>query len=172
MVEIRKANANDAEIISLLGRITFSDTFEVFFNQKKDLSDYLDNTFSVDKISNSLVKNENVYYVALLNNLPVGYAKLKLNSASEFVSFDKVCQLQKIYILTDFIATGIGKQLQNTLIEDATVLGNEYIWLSVLDENERAIKFYERETYEKIGTHIFQIGSQTFNFCVMGKRLM
>lgn len=171
MIEIRKANVNDAEIISLLGRITFSDTFEVLFNKKEDLSDYLDNTFSVAKISESLVKNENVYWIALHNDLPVGYAKLKLNSTSEFVAFDKVCQLQKIYVLKDFISTGVGKLLNNSLIEEAVSLNYEYIWLSVLEENEKAIRFYEKKIYEKIGKHTFQIGSQIFNFCAMGKKL-
>jgi ribosomal protein S18 acetylase RimI-like enzyme len=172
MIEIKKANADDAEIIALLGRTTFSDTFKIFFHQSKDLSDYLDHTFSVPKIYDSLVKKENVYWIALHNGLPVGYAKLKLNSVSKFVSSAKVCQLQKIYVLKDYILTGIGKQLHNALIDEATALGNEYIWLSVLDENKRAVKFYKREAYEKIGTHTFQIGSQIFNFCAMGKRLL
>jgi len=171
MIKIRKAIVNDAEIISLMGRITFSDTFEVFFNKKDDLSAYLDNTFSVAKIKASLRKNENVYWIALHNDLPVGYAKLKLNSTSGLVTQTKVCQLQKIYVLKSFMSMGIGKQLHNTLMEEAIALDYEYIWLSVLEENERAITFYEKETYEKTGKHTFQIGSQIFVFYTMCKKL-
>ncbi|WP_367330649.1 GNAT family N-acetyltransferase [Sphingobacterium multivorum] len=171
MIEIKKANENDAEIISLLGRITYSDTFEVFFNQKKDLLDYLDNTFLVAKIRESLVKDENVYWIASYNKLPMGYVKLKLNSTSEFVDCNKICQLQKIYVLKDFIAAGVGNQLQNIVIEEAKALGYQYIWLSVLDENERAVKFYQKEAYQKIGENTFQIGTQIFNFFTMGKSL-
>lgn len=171
MIEIRKANENDAEIISLLGRITYSDTFEVFFNRKKDLLDYLDNTFLVAKICESLVKDENVYWIAFYNKLPMGYVKLKLNSTSEFVDRNKICQLQKIYVLKDFIAAGVGNQLQNIVVEEAKALGYQYIWLSVLDKNDRAVKFYQKEAYQKIGENTFQIGTQIFNFFTMGKSL-
>ena len=51
------------------------------------------------------------------------------------------CQLQKIYVLKDFLSLKIGFELQNRLITKAKDDGFERIWLSVLESNERAIRF-------------------------------
>jgi diamine N-acetyltransferase len=171
MIEIKIATPNDTEIISLLGRITFSQTFEKYFTNKQDLLNYLDKTFAVDKIKNSLCYDKNIYFIAYFAKLPIGYAKLKLDSLSEFVKGKRICQLQKIYLLSDFLAVGAGKVLGKTLLEKAISLGYEYIWLSVLDANHKAIGFYNNEQFIKIGEHTFQIGSQSFNFLAMGKKL-
>ena len=63
-IEIRIANPNDAIVISLLGRITFTETFGHLFRDSKDLQEYLERTFSVDKIESSLGKAENVFWLA------------------------------------------------------------------------------------------------------------
>ena len=88
-LEIQTTNTNDAPIIALLARVTFAETFGHLFRNKQDLLDYYNSTFLVDKIANSITKP---------NGFPVGYAKLKLNSTSEFLGSEKVCQLQKKYM--------------------------------------------------------------------------
>ena len=170
-VEIRRASKEDAGIISLLGRITFSETFGHLFGDKQDLEDYLARTFSVSKIENSLVKDENVYWLAEADRLPVGYAKLKLNSLTHFLEEKFICQLQKIYVLKDFLSMKIGLSLQEELLAKARELNYRTIWLSVLKENSRAIRFYEKNGFEFIGEHDFVIGKEHFNFIAMAKGL-
>ena len=45
------------------------------------------------------------------------------------------------------------------------------IWLSVLNSNERAIRFYEKSGFEEVGNHDFQIGKENFEFIAMKKEL-
>lgn len=168
-IVIRYATQSDAEYIALLGRITFTETFGHFFRKKEELFEYYERTFSVKKIRVSIDKVNNVFWIAFVNELPVGYAKLKLKSKSEIIDSDKVSQLQKIYVLKDFLSKKIGLQLQNKLIERAKDSGSEKIWLSVLNSNDRAINFYLKNGFEHIGNHDFQIGSENFNFSVMSR---
>ena len=119
MIEIRIAEESDAEFIALLGRITFTETFGHLFFNNKDLLEYCNQTFSVEKIRSSLKKNSNIFWIAFVDKLPVGYSKLKLNSKSEFIKSKYTCQLQKIYVLKDFLSMKIGFRLQNVLIEKA-----------------------------------------------------
>lgn len=170
-IEIRIATTEDADYIALLGRITFGETFGHLFSDKQDLLDYYDSTFAVDKIENSLSKPNNHYWIAFADRLPVGYAKLKLNSKSEFIPEAAVCQLQKIYVLKDFLAMKIGHTMQNLLLEKAKKEGFNQIWLSVLQANERAIQFYQKNGFKNIGSHYFQIGQENFNFIAMSKQL-
>jgi len=170
-VEIRLAQEEDAQFIALLGRVTFTETFGHLFRDQNDLIDYYNKTFSVQKIEDGIRKQNNVFWIAFVNRLPVGYAKLKLHSKSEFIESKDVCQLQKIYVVRDFLSMKIGFELQESLLKKAKELGFSQIWLSVLNSNERAINFYEKTGFEKIGNHDFQIGKENFEFTAMLKTI-
>lgn len=168
---IRKASIEDAEYIALLARVTFTETFAVHFRDRQDLINYYDTTFSVSKIRSSIAKTNNVFWIAFCDDLPVGYAKLKLFSKSQFIDSDSVSQLQKIYVLADFLSMKIGQKLQDALFEETQRYTRKYIWLSVLKSNERAIGFYTKNGFEHIGEHSFDIGKEHFEFCAMAKVL-
>lgn len=171
MINIRRASRDEALYISLLGRVTFTETFGHLFGDNLNLLDYLDQTFSVEKIENSLQKTDNMFWIAFADRLPVGYAKLKLNSTVEFLPTTNVCQLQKIYVLKDFLSMKIGHELQSQLIKKATELKFEKVWLSVLANNERAIGFYQKSGFEEVGKHVFKIGKERFDFIAMSKSI-
>ena len=166
---IRKAKLEDAEFISLLARITFTETFGQYFRENQDLLDYYDKTFGVSKIRTSLNKDNNVFWIAFFDELPVGYAKLKKFSKSDFINSDSISQLQKIYVLKDFLSKKIGHKLQTEMFEEVIRLGNKFMWLSVLKSNERAISFYNKNGFTKISEHSFEIGQEHFDFIAMKK---
>ncbi|MEM9000442.1 MAG: GNAT family N-acetyltransferase [Bacteroidota bacterium] len=171
MIRIEKARKKDAPYISLLGRVTFNETFGHLFQNKNDLLAYDQRTFSVQKIRHSLDKTENRFWLAYVDDLPVGYAKLKLDSPSRFIAGEHLAQLQKIYVLNDFLSLKIGQQLQQTVVQTAIASGAPKIWLSVLKSNKRAINFYLKNNFKTIGEHTFQIGEMVFNFQAMARSL-
>ena len=171
MEEIRLATKDDATYIAMLGRITFTEAFGQLFTDKDGLKQYLNTTFSVQKIKESLGKTNNVYWIAFVDELPVGYAKLKLRSPCQFINDKRISQLQKIYVLQDFLSMKIGKRLQEVLLQRAMMSGSRAIWLSVYQGNQRAIAFYEKNGFGTIGAHHFSIGAQTFDFKAMSKEL-
>ena len=170
-IEIRLAKKEDARYIALLGRVTFTETFGHLFRDQNDLIDYYNRTFSVQKIEDGMKKQNNIFWIAFVNRLPVGYAKLKLDSKSDFIDSKDVCQLQKIYVLKDFLSMKIGFELQDSLLKKAKELNFDKVWLSVLNSNERAVNFYKKTGFEKIGNHDFQIGKENFEFIAMSKQL-
>ena len=168
---VREATTTDAEIIALLARITFDETFGTLYEDRQVLLTYLNDFFSVGKMRKSIQKENTIFWIALVNELPVGYAKLKLNSPSQFLNAERVSQLQKIYVLKDFLGLKIGANLQDKVIEKAKKYGSDDLWLSVLNGNDRAIEFYEKNSFVKIGKHPFDIGKYTFHFTVMNRKL-
>lgn len=171
MITIRKATIQDAKHISSLGKKTFDQSFGHLFKNRGDLVTYLDETFSEEKIVHSLNKAHNKYWLVLEGAFAIGYAKLQLQSTSEFVDSEKVCKLQRIYFLKDYVSKGIGSKLHDAVFAEGSENESEYIWLSVLKENKKAITFYERYNYTIIGEHPFTIGSQKFDFWVMARKL-
>ena len=57
LIEIRLAKKEEAQFIALLWRITFTETFGHLFRDQKDLVDYYNLTFSVQKIEDA-IKNQ------------------------------------------------------------------------------------------------------------------
>ena len=170
-MQIRIAKTGDAASIASLGKQTFTETFGHLFRDEDELHFYLQNTFSTAKISSSLNKPNNVFWIAFVEKKAVGYAKLKLDSPSPFIEEKKVSQLQKIYVLKEYLSMKIGFKLQDALLSKAKEKGADTIWLSVLISNERAIGFYLKNGFELIGNHDYQIGKERFNFKAMAKKL-
>lgn len=169
-IEVRITDAADAPIIALLGRLTFAETFgDLFDRHPDDLARYLATTFGVAKIVASLSQPENRYWLAFVDGLPVGYAKLKAPSPHPSLTAQNPVQLQKIYVLRDFLANGIGIPLLDAAREAAVAQGADAMWLSVLKENARAIRFYAKHGFDMIGEDTFTIGAQTFDFSVLAK---
>jgi diamine N-acetyltransferase len=170
-IDIRKATYKDAEYIALLGRITFTETFGHLFPVQDELDIYLTDTFSVQKIRSSLLKENNVFWLVLVDDLPVGYAKFKKKSWFDDADTEGVSQLQKIYILKDFIKHKLGFSLYQHLENQAIGNKSNKLWLVVLHTNQRAIQFYEKLGFEKTKPHYFDIGSQHFEFELMVKNI-
>ncbi|CAH0149318.1 MULTISPECIES: GNAT family N-acetyltransferase [unclassified Chryseobacterium] len=169
MLQIRQAIPEDAPHIALLGRVTFTETFSEYFRDTQDLFDYYEQTFAVSKIKASIKNNNNKYWIVFWNELPIGYAKLKVHSTSEFIGSSTVSQLQKIYVLKEFLDKKAGKVLMEELMSSFNTSDQTHIWLSVLHSNERALHFYYKNGFSKVGEHQFSIGKEIFDFFVLSK---
>lgn len=170
-ISIRIATLEDVSNVAYLGKKTFGQSFGYLFNDSKDLTDYLDHTFSIEKLQKSIVKPSNIYWIVFYEDSAVGYAKIQLDAPSEFIPFSQVCKLQKLYILQEYGSNGIGARLHQLIFNKAITHYSQYIWLSVLKSNERATAFYKRDNYKIVGEHPFRIGKQDFDFWVMSKKL-
>ena len=170
-MQIRRAQAADATVVALLGRITFAETFGYLFQaHSADLHAYLDRTFDVTKIEGSLGKAENIYWLAFRDRLPVGYAKLKCASPPPGQPTLPATQLQKIYVLQAFLGQRIGRDLLAAVTREATGRA-PLLWLDVLRENARAIDFYGRHGFVSIGQDTYTIGAQRFLFQLMARQV-
>jgi ribosomal protein S18 acetylase RimI-like enzyme len=171
-VQIRTAEPKDAEMVALLARITFAETFGyLFVEHRDDLRAYLDRTFAVDKIRRSLTQPVNRYWLGMVAELPVSFAKLKYPSPIPLAQEGNVAQLQKIYVLREFVGQGVGKPLIDAVLSDTVSRGADTVWLDVLKENARAIRFYKRRGFMYLGEDTYAIGAQAFAFHLMALRL-
>jgi len=170
-ISVRKATNEEAEAISKTGAQSFRDTFGWQFEHVLDeLNAYVEKTYSVEKINNGLRNENNVFWLAFADDKPIGFAKLKKQSAYGQKEEERYSQLQKIYVLHEYLGTGAGKMLYTALEEEWGKLDSDFLWLLVEVNNERAIRFYERQAYLKKERSEFIIGSQTFAFELMEKR--
>lgn len=172
MLKIRVASSDDNRIIAQLGRATFVETFGDLFTRHADqLESYLDATFAPAKIAESLVKPGNRFWVADWDGVPIGYAKLKLDSCHAAIVGQNVAQLQKIYVQRDYLGCRAGKGLQEALLDRAREEHRDSLWLTVLESNRQAIDFYLRHEWKFAAKDNHRIGAQVFTYDVLGLTL-
>jgi diamine N-acetyltransferase len=165
-MKIRYGNISDATMLSKLGAKTFYDTFAKE-NTPENINLYIRKSFSTEIQLNELSRHDIIFLIAELEDEPVGYAKLKMNSNDESVKGTKVTEIERIYASQEYIGKGIGKELMKACINEARQRGCDSIWLGVWEKNQRAIEFYKKWGFRKVGTHIFKVGEDPQNDFVM-----
>ena len=158
-LKIRQATKADAEVISQLGAKTFYDTFRQFHSEE-DIQLYIGKTYSREVVEKNMAIPEVIYLIGESGNKPLGYAKLKLNVQHELLK-GKTIELEKIYVLKDYLGTGCGAELMKTAIHVAKECQCDVLFLGVWQENKRAVDFYDRFGFEIFTTRQFQLGTES-----------
>jgi diamine N-acetyltransferase len=159
-LKIRRASAEDAEILAGIAWKSFFDAFADHpKNAPEDMKTYMNEAFSVEAMTNDLADADAIYFIAEIGGEMVGYAKLKRNSREDCVSGTNPLELCRLYSLSEYIGKGIGKALMLKCLEYAADNKHDFMWLGVWEFNIRAQDFYRKFGFEKCGEHIFQLGS-------------
>ncbi len=171
MIKISKTNEADTEVLALLGRMTWAESHGQYIDDKNNLFKYLNENFSMAKTKQGINNPNHLFYVVYADDLPVGYAKLVLNATQQHITSQNNVQLERIFILNDFIPLKIGQQLLTFVEDQAKLLNLDTIWLSVYIKNNRAIRFYEKNDYKNVGDLNFSVSGQLYENMVFSKDL-
>ncbi|HEX9108924.1 MAG TPA: GNAT family N-acetyltransferase, partial [Longimicrobiales bacterium] len=68
----------------------------------------------------------------------------------------------RIYVLEEAQRTGAGTALLRACVKEARARGAETLWLTAWSENRKALSFYRRHGFLRVGTHPFRLGSLVF----------
>lgn len=167
-IRIIEADASHAAAIAAIGKKSFREAFGSLFRSREELVGYLEHTYNPVKLANSLRKGNNVYFLAWKDHRPAGFAKIKINSLNEHIETVAQMELQKLYVLPELQRQGVGAALLNEVKRLALDIQPDYLWLDTCVDNHQGIRFYERHGFEKIGKYFFTIGTQVFEYHVMG----
>lgn len=166
--KIIQADISHAAIIATIGKKSFRNAFENLFRSKEELFEYLEYSYDPVKLTKSIRKENNVYLLACSDGAAVGFAKVKKHSLNEQIESGAQMELQKIYLLPEHHGRGIGTALLKEVKNLAREIYPDYIWLDTHISNENAIHLYEKNGFKKMGNYFFTIGTQTFEYYVMG----
>lgn len=169
-IEIRKATVEDSDMLAVLGRRAFHEAFGQY-NDPADMQTYLDLAFNPDNIRKQISEPQNTFLIAFFKNEPAGYAKIKRQSTVPELDSEQVIQLERIYALQDFLDRKVGKNLMESCIQIGKQEVFRKMWLSVWQENKRAIAFYEKWGFKVIGFKQFIIGKEVNDDFVMALEL-
>lgn len=172
-ITVAKRTAAVAAQLAEFGRQAFQDTYSAT-NRPEDVAAYVAETFGPEKQLTELEDANTVFLLAQMPQGLVGYAKLYIGSAPGLAPgkspADRL-EVERLYVQEDWIGTGLGATLMRRTIEEARAHRCRSVVLGVWEKNERALAFYQRFGFRQIGTHVFQLGSDSQNDLILRKGL-
>jgi ribosomal protein S18 acetylase RimI-like enzyme len=168
-LNIKRATAEDADLIAHLSKITFEDTFRGTCTDE-DLQGFVDHAFSPAAVLHELKDEDDLYFIAWYNNVAAGYMRLK-EDYSDYPAIKKykALELKRIYVLKEYHSKKIGAALMAHALQLAEQKNYEVLWLGVWEHNYKAQSFYKKWGFIDTGdTHPFPIGNtpQTDNWLI------
>lgn len=156
-MEIKKAGINDISQLQVIGRQTFAETLSSG-NSEENMRQYLEESFSIEKLTAELSDENAEFYFALINSRVVGYLKLNFGASQTELKDHKAVEIERIYVLHEFHGKKVGQALYETALQISRQKKAEYVWLGVWEENPRAIHFYKKNGFVEFDKHIFKLG--------------
>jgi GNAT superfamily N-acetyltransferase len=154
---IRYATATDASELSLLGAQTFRATY-ADANRTDLVEAYIADHYSPAIQLAELQDSRLIYLVAEIDARLVGFALLRTDQTHPDVGGTHPMRLARIYIDTPYLGRGLGSTLMEHCTRECRRRGHDVLWLGVWEQNRKAIAFYERWGFRRVGSEIFDVG--------------
>lgn len=157
-MQIRKLNITDLDNLQKISVTTFKETFEEV-NTEEDMQKYLAENLSLERLKSELENPNSEFYFAENENEILGYLKLNFGDTQTENQGNEALEIERIYVLKEFFSLKVGQFLFEKSVEIAKEKNMKFIWLGVWEENERAIRFYEKNGFGIFGKHDFVLGT-------------
>jgi ribosomal protein S18 acetylase RimI-like enzyme len=159
IIDLRRVDENEVIKLQQLARTAFSETF-ADHNKPENVEKYLDESFTIEKLSDELSNTNSQFFYALVNHEPIGYLKVNVGDAQTELEDGGGMELQRIYVLQDYLGKSVGQALFEKAKSLAIEGGYPYLWLGVWEENHRALNFYRKNGFVPFDKHIFKMGDE------------
>lgn len=111
------------------------------------LSSFMIDLFDIEKIRQKTINNPSCMLVATYKKNLVGVAEIAYNRPCPIGDLVSP-ELNKLYVFEHFTGYGIGKQLLDAVEQVLIEEKQAELWLLVYAINDRAVAFYERQSYK------------------------
>jgi diamine N-acetyltransferase len=156
-IHIVKVILKDIDQLQKIGRQTFVQSFSAG-NTEDNMKRYLNEGFSIEKLTAELTNKNSEFYFATLNNNVIGYLKLNRGQSQTELKDHKGIEIERIYVLKEFHGKTVGQQLYEKAMQIARYANADFVWLGVWEENQRAINFYKKNGFIEFDKHVFKLG--------------
>ncbi len=157
-VAIEKAQFKDSQKLHSLGRKTFYESFGPPINTEENIQLYLNDEFTLARITKELQNPNSEFYFAKLKTTIVGYLKINFSTAQTEYLGDICAEVERIYVVKNYQDKKIGQALLNKALIIAKEKDLQFVWLGVWEKNVKAIKFYKKNGFEAFDQHQFLLG--------------
>ena len=168
-INIRPAVSGDENALGTVGAATFLESYSETI-PGADLVSHCQTQHAPSVYKAYIASNDPNYACWLAEysgtQAPIGYA-VTTSVEAPTVGQPGDIELKRIYVFSKYQGTGTGRELMLRALAHARDIGAKRMLLGTYDQNHRAVAFYERAGFQKVGERKFQVGGQLFNDVVM-----
>ena len=157
---IRTAAQGDAARVAVLTAQVWTHTYATD-GISEDIAAYVLCELNADRYRAAIDDPSTLLLVAECGSCLVGFAVVKIGSVCN-VDCVTDTELKTLYVQEHFTGQGIGRLLLQAAQTQSRQRGSVALWLSVNATNDRAMAFYARLGYRKIGTSYFVLGNARY----------
>jgi len=153
---IRSGRAEDANRLAVLATQVWLHTYAT--DGIDDVAaQYVLSELTPEKCLQSLNAPATHFFVAERDENLVGFAVIQFGVQCP-AGASSAAELRTLYVQEHYIGHGVGKSLLQTAEARAREQSESALWLTVNAKNAKAIAFYTRQGYSKVGTAYFVLG--------------
>jgi ribosomal protein S18 acetylase RimI-like enzyme len=133
-----------------------------------DIDDYVSHSFSeTQQIAEITEPGGRVLAIEDTRHELLGYAHLRQTPTPPALAGRFALEISRFYVDKPWHGHGIARVLMSACIAEARSRGADALWLLVYQENPRAIAFYEKSGFRRVGTQPFRLGRRVDQDWVM-----
>lgn len=170
--DLRPCTGGDEAALALVGQATFLETFAGILGGK-DIVAHCARAHAADLYRTWLADPD--YALWLVESHPGGAPVGYMVVAPPHLPLPDTAgdlELKRIYLLSKFQGSGLGKRLISTALAHSITAGAKHLLLGVYAHNKPAIGFYERVGFSNLGSRKFNVGGQDYDDNIMGISLI
>lgn len=169
-IKFRLAEVSDASNLAKLSKQVFSSTYGAVLSARA-LSTHLEMRLNAEVFEHEIMEQKAIFCLATIENDLAGFIKLERTSPPTCLRSNNSIELMKLYVSPARQNLGIGQGLLEVAV---LTLQSEFdtVWLLVWEHNTRAIGFYKKHGFEKIGRQDVMVGETPFHDFVMSRRIV
>lgn len=154
---IRRARADDAAVLALLGHETFAATFGHLY-PARDLAPFLAATYTPETFHRFLDDPLQALWIAEVKGKAVGYAHAGPCALPHPEVTPSCGELKRLYVHGSAQGHGLGHDLLAASLAWLTRPARD-LWIGVWSENIGAQRLYARHGFVKAGEYAFVVGA-------------
>lgn len=157
-LSLRPATSTDLAPLLDLAVRTFVDTFAPF-NSAENLSACIAEHYAPERFARDLLDpRARVIVAEARSGALAAYARMRWGNAPDCVDDREAVEIEKLYVDRPHHRRGVGSMLMRHCLDFARASGRWTVYLSVWEHNQRAIAFYEKWGFVRVGEHLFPVG--------------
>ena len=168
-----RVRASEATKLSEFATEQFDQTYGPLC-RAADVDAYMAQALSPSALLRELTDPTSWVFAAVVNNEWIGYTHVRLAALPEGVASQHapvagttLLEIARFYVARRWQGQGVAPAMLATIVAHAFAQGAPTIWLSVWQENARAIAFYQKSGFLTIGTAKFLMGEDLQDDLIM-----
>ena len=139
-IDIRIWNESDFPIVRKILLDTWLDTYSSFI-PVEDINSYLESSYNVEKLKLILENPESSGLIIESGIESLGFMRISISKT------ENRFYISSLYILPEYQGLGLGKSLLSKAKEEAAARGYTSIYLGVMKQNVKSLKWYENHGF-------------------------